>query len=179
MEYIGCSPEEREEILKKFVLFRNPNLPTVRETKDRVFAHYGHERFVKELFCPVVNEPGWIKPAFGTGFYASDVDSEYGWKQWVEDEQFHLDKYLSSFFLFKVKEDARIFHLRTLEDMCNAPEAPNPFGLKGHYLIDFEKLSQYYDAIDYYETSELHYPLYGWDCDTLLVMNPDIIIPIG
>ena len=178
MEYIGCSQERRNAILEQYRFFHNRTIPEIRETKDRVFVHYGHDRFVKELFRPVTNEPRWVKPAFGTGFYASDADAEYGWKEWIEDEHFHLDKYLTHFFMFKLKEDAKIFHLRTLDEMCSAPEAPNPSGIRGRYLIDFEKLAQYYDAVDYYETIELHYPLYGWDCDTLLVMNPDIIIPM-
>lgn len=177
MEYLGTSQEKRESLLKKYELFRNPDLPIIRETKDRVFVHYGHDRFVPELFMPITNVMAWVKP--NGGLWSSDVASEYSWKDWCEIEHFHPEKYDSKFFFFKVKGDARIFHLRTIDDLCNAPEAPNLRELKSNYFIDFEKLAQYYDAIDYYETPELHYPLYGWDCDSFLVMNPSIIRPIG
>ena len=43
---------------------------------------------------------------------------------------------------------------------------------------DFEKmLADGWDAIEFRlsEDSELYWALYGWDCDSILVMNPDVV----
>lgn len=44
--------------------------------------------------------------------------------------------------------------------------------------LDFEKLSRQYDAIEVLisEDNRLYELLYGWDCDSILVMNPNVII---
>ena len=44
--------------------------------------------------------------------------------------------------------------------------------------LDFEKLAQEYDAIEVLISGDpgLYYELYGWDCDSILIMNPEIII---
>ena len=46
-------------------------------------------------------------------------------------------------------------------------------------VFNFEKLVKIgIDAIDV-TINEFYYLLYGWDCDTTLIMNPNIIIPIA
>ena len=44
-------------------------------------------------------------------------------------------------------------------------------------FLDFEKLSKEYDAIEVNisECRDLYYSLCGWDCDSILIMNSDII----
>ena len=55
------------------------------------------------------------------------------------------------------------------------------------YTPDFEEImSLGYDAIDYRLSDEvgafafdsLYWCLYGWDCDSILILNKDIVIPI-
>lgn len=43
--------------------------------------------------------------------------------------------------------------------------------------LDFEKLSETYDAIEVNISSDymLHHKLFTWDCDSILIMNPKII----
>ena len=43
--------------------------------------------------------------------------------------------------------------------------------------LDFEKLSKEYDAIEVFisKDEQLYWDLYGWDCDSILIMNSDII----
>ena len=40
---------------------------------------------------------------------------------------------------------------------------------------DFERVAKDYDFIDF-KVKELYYQLYGWDLDSILVLNPDVII---
>ena len=53
------------------------------------------------------------------------------------------------------------------------------------YKPDFEKImAMGYDVIDYRLSDDisgigkLYWCLYGWDCDSILVLNPNVIIPI-
>jgi hypothetical protein len=39
--------------------------------------------------------------------------------------------------------------------------------------IDYEKLAEEYDAIELVNSSAFREPLPTWDCDCILVMNPD------
>lgn len=43
---------------------------------------------------------------------------------------------------------------------------------------DFEKLSEEYDVIEVLisEDHRLYHMFYGWDCDSIVIMNPNIII---
>lgn len=43
--------------------------------------------------------------------------------------------------------------------------------------IRFRKISQKYDAVEINISSDgkLYWDLCGWDCDSILVMNPDVI----
>lgn len=48
----------------------------------------------------------------------------------------------------------------------------------GKIYLDFEKLRELgIDAIELHliENPELYWTLYTWDCDSVLVMNPDVI----
>jgi len=43
--------------------------------------------------------------------------------------------------------------------------------------LDFNKLKEEYDAIEVFISSDsrLYRALYGWDCDSILIMNKDVI----
>lgn len=173
----------------------------------KIYRHYFKDKESKFSYCdikPIKNlEIPWNKP-YG-GFWASAIDSKYGWKEWCENEGFvcHVDNY----FDFTLKDNAKILYLKTLDDIFNIlkfypmfliqcyqnqalfkyfreQEKYNKDDLIGNIMapeciLNFEKLVKYgYDAIEV-EIDELYYILYGWDCDSILVLNPNAIIPIG
>lgn len=140
--------------------------------QERVYIHYGHKKFDKEMFRPIRNERFWIKPI--GGLWASPVDAKFGWKDWNEREQFR-ECNEDNCFRFTMP-DANIFVIDSVEKMKNLPEAPTM--LRSLYTIDFEEcVKMGYDAIELVLSADrqLYWDLYGWDCDSVIVMNPDKI----
>ena len=48
-------------------------------------------------------------------------------------------------------------------------------------FIDFEKLAeQGWDAVEVKISNDmrLYWALYGWDCDSILIMNPDVVVEV-
>lgn len=113
--------------------------------------------------------------------WASPVKARWGWKDWCESEQFHLDN-LKHSFKFALKKDARVCHIDSVDDLRKLPRSNNNEDDR-LYCIDFEKASKQYDAIELHLSDEpphkfcegLYFQLYGWDCDSILIMNPDIV----
>ena len=148
------------------------------------YIHYGSPSFQPDKFQPIKNyEWGAVKPI--GGMWASPIDAEWGWKQWCEAEEFWLDKLNISFEL-NLSDDARICHLKSVDDLKKLPERQGLFK-STWYCIDFEKAMDKYDAIELHLSEEveddwlgsLYFKLYGWDCDSILIMNPNIIIKRG
>lgn len=151
----------------------------MEKNKD-IYVHYGSNRFERELFLMPINRPDFVisKP-FG-GLWASNIESEYGWKEWCEINEFHLNE-LESNFKFMLSNEANIFHIKNTKDICTLPLIDNLYIITNHKVIDFEKCIQLgIDAIELHlsEDRSLYHDLYGWDCDSILILNPDIIEPL-
>lgn len=156
------------------------------KTKKEVYRHYGHSKFDPEMFQPVTNNEWGNKPHGGL-YSCPTKDVDYSWKDWCIYNEFHTAR-LRKHFDFKLKRGAKVLVIKNIKDLDKLPRFREDtssilFGIG----IDFEKLSKEYDAlmvwiyrssdISYEELSwdGIYYKLYGWDVDTLLVMNPDII----
>lgn len=153
------------------------------------YIHYGSTQF--HTIQPIVNRPLYAKP-FG-GFWASATNAEYGWKDWCEDENFHVES-LKESFTFTLSDDAKIIHLYSSAQLDELPQLQPMPGLENMRnmwaLLDFEALEKEYDgielhlseeqfnvgAIDYFDTG-LYYKLYGWDCDSILIFHDHVVIP--
>ncbi len=75
-----------------------------------------------------------------------------------------------------MSDDAKILQINSVKDIENLPTHKDDFSCSWT-LLDFEKLSKIYDVIEanISNSNELYFALYGWDCDSILVMNPDVI----
>ena len=129
--------------------------------------HYGSSVYKEELFEDIKNE-NWVKPR--GGLWSSPVDSKWGWKDWCEAEQFRECDEENS-FRFKLSS-AKIATIDNLKDLIYLPFQEN-----GRYL-DYETIALNYDAIYLTENGEKEtryttgwVNLYGWDCETVLVLN--------
>lgn len=143
------------------------------------YIHYGHTKFDINLFCPIKNRTMFSKP-FG-GFWASKVNALYGWKDWCENENF-MECSDSCSITFALSDNAKILTINNIKDLKELPKAKQPVEVTGSLFenyIDFEKLLEIgYDAVEVNISSDdrLYMALYGWDCDSILIMNPKIIV---
>ena len=142
-----------------------------------LYVHYGQPAFDRRLFNPVRNIGG-VKP-YG-GLWASPAASPLGWSDWCIENDFRTDS-LKTGFMFCLADDARVLDIYRSDQLDGLPELDA--GRTGWCFLDFEKLAQEYDAVELDLSNEvrdrwdsgLYYRLYGWDCDSILIMNPDII----
>lgn len=138
--------------------------------------HYGCKSFNLDLFKPIENK-NWVKPTGGMQF--SPIESEYGWKEWCESEDFR-DCSEDNCLIVELKQDANIFIIDSLADLLKAP-LYKPYTILSSKVIDFKRLAQNYDCIwltnkGQIETRFSEPNLYGWDCESVLLMNPNCLI---
>lgn len=154
-------------------------------SESKKYIHYGHSSFDRNLFNPIRNREMWVKP--DGGLWASAVDSGYGWSDWCEGNDFNTHR-LQQSFTFKLSESANVMHIRSVTDLDGLPDQKllEYLGKPLWKTIDFEKLlADGVDAIELHLSEEdlcdhdfmcgLYWELYGWDCDSILIMNPDVV----
>lgn len=152
-----------------------------RKGKEVTYIHYGHEAFNPDDFVEISNG-GWIKPKTG-GLWASPVNAERGWKEWCEDECFRECTEDNS-FKFTMRDSSRIFYIDSKEAL--EAFAKRYASSKHDWMhcfmvtnVDFEQMIR--DGWDALEISlsdywELYHALYGWDCDSIVVLNKDAVL---
>lgn len=146
-----------------------------------MYIHYGSDAFDPDRFKKIANCAYFNKPLGDTGFWASPVDAKNGWKTWCENESFNLDAF-DEYFCFELAEGAKVFHIRKGDDIYDLPLIKNPLAASS-VCIDFEEAAKSWDAIEAHISDDpaedyrysIYWLLYGWDCDSILIMNPDII----
>lgn len=145
------------------------------------YIHYGHNSFDRNLFTPISNMDRWVKPS--GGFWASPMDSDYGWGDWCRRNSFHSYRLLE-YFKFKLSENAKVIHIYSSKQLKDLPKTEENMDM--WCCLDFEQLlADGWDAIELHLSEEifedveycggLYWKLYGWDCDSILIMNPDVV----
>jgi hypothetical protein len=143
------------------------------------YIHYGHDKFDKNLFKEIKNREIFVKPS--GGLWASSNYYEISWKKWCINEGFKTDS-LKLFFEFKLSENSKILIIDNADKLYKLPKIKmtnSPILGSYNVYLDFEKLKKDYDAIEVFISKDfdrLYWDLYGWDCDSILIMNKDIII---
>lgn len=151
---------------------------------NKKYIHYGSPAFSKKAFMSITNFEFLNKPR--GGLWASPVDAERSWHDWVKDNEFY-PKRLELSFEFELSENARVLELtpdnvwelplvKNLPEFMTARDRKNPCGMV--MGVDFEALAQEYDVLScsLSENPSLYWSLYGWDCDCILVLNPEVIV---
>lgn len=162
-----------------------------------IYIHYGSTKFDPNKGFPIKNSSDLcIKPQ--GGLWASRTTAECGWKQWCEAECFR-DCIEENSFKFIIKDGFRVETLSNLDQLTKLPpneiaynkiyKRPPPIYNNPHepipdqYFIDFEKcLNEGISAIElcfygleYTTQGNLHYALYGWDCDSIVILDPNCV----
>lgn len=136
------------------------------------FIHMGSDHFDKYRFVPIKNDRDWVKPR--GGLWSSPENSPYGWESWINDNNFTYN--LNSWFKFTLKAGAKVLEITNAKQLEDLPKGETTLH-HSWVVLDFEAIAKEYDAMLVMISSDnqLYWELYGWDCDTLLVFNPDIV----
>lgn len=136
---------------------------------------YGKSSFNQEDFTPIKND-NWCKPR--GGLWTSLINSKLGWKQWCLSEDFEIDKLSTHFLISYTGNTLKIDSLEDAKKMIWEQHKQSYFTI----IPDFEQMQKEgIDAIWLTPQGESEtrfnseYSLYGWDCESVLVMNPDYI----
>lgn len=134
--------------------------------------HYGNYDFDDQKFEEVKNRE-WMKPK--GGLWTSPITSKWGWKDWCNAENFR-ECNISNSFEVKLNENAKILIINSCYDLDKILKISFKLDLIGRKILDYEKLAQQYDAIHLTENGQrkTRYSinnLYGWDCETVFIMN--------
>ena len=121
-------------------------------------------------------------------FWGSPENGTYTWKDFCRDEGFIHYNYC---FKFKLKEDSFIYQVQDIDDLKDIPLTDGKYFGK---IIDFNELrEQGFDGLElfdscighmflpknkYKDISDIETCFNMWDCESIAIWNPDIIIPI-
>lgn len=136
------------------------------------YVHFGARYFDPLKFVWVQNLPHRNKPE--GGLWASSTHANYGWYEWSHDNDDFGHCRFTNAFVFELKPETRILKLKTVEDVKNAAKIGHSTVSCGMICLDFEAISEQYDVIDF-SVAQLYMTMWGWDCDSILVMNPNVI----
>lgn len=143
----------------------------------------GKTELKKELFNKDLTNDGINKPVGGLWSSPYTPGKKYisDWDRFCKEENFDKEDW-SKGIIFKLKDNARIYTIDSYEDLTVlVNKYPNEKSIIRTDALDFNKIAEDYDAIHLTEEGQWKtrntYPntLYGWDCETLLVLNYDSI----
>ena len=155
---------------------------------ENSYVHYGAKFFVRDKFKPIENRDFINKP--DGGLWASSCKAKNSWCTWCVENNFRKPK-LDECFHFSLSKTANILRIESLEDCKELilhpvgymhEEYMNP----NYEVIDYKAcMERGIDAIEYrYDIAcksedfeEIDSIMRGWDCDSILILNPEIIIP--
>lgn len=154
-----------------------------------IYIHYGHKKFVSEQFNNPKNYIPFTKPS--GGLWASPINTSFGWKEYLK-RSLDIELDLEDSFKFILADEANVVHIYSIDDLKRLPLLDYNSITTNIFFIDFEQLlSDGIDAIELHLTEEkilenakenffsgLYFALDAWNCDSILILNKDVIVPI-
>ena len=148
--------------------------------EHKIYVHDGHKKFDRKLFKKITQREHFNKPI--GGLWASPDSSSYNWEQWCKDNDFNKTIGKSKYnkgnqFRFKLKDGARLLSITSSKQVDDLPQIKDNLYGSMFKILDFVELQKDYDAIEILISADhqLYWDFYGWDIDSILVMNPDVI----
>ena len=146
-----------------------------------MYIHYGASNYDQTKFKKIgYDHPLGTKPS--GGLWGTWDTAKYSWKQWCLDNEFKENQ-LASYFRFGLVDNVRILELSEIDDLDSIQVLEKRKFHIGLYPttihIDWYELMKNYDVVrlNYSQNEQLWYRvLYGWDCDSILVLNENVIV---
>lgn len=138
---------------------------------------YGHgNRFSLKKFHPVKNE---FHPKPIGGLWGSPSHSVHGWRNWCINNHWPQD--WNQFFEYTL--DGNILTIDQMADLTRLPwrePFPNLFYPDYETLLKRQHIDALYLTANGVRATHCTWPrhLNGWDCESILVLNPAIVHPI-
>lgn len=149
----------------------------------RQYVHCGASGFDINKFKPVTGIDMVLNKPIG-GFWASPVNTDWGWRNWCEGESFHLDR-LEKSFRFTLRSKANVYHIHPVSynsvfglPMIKEPDINTDSLYRESWCYDWVKIAKLYDAVELHHEEDhwLCRNLFRcWDCDSIVIFNPKII----
>ena len=143
------------------------------------YIHYNSDAYNKErLKKALIDDKLYRRYDKPHGLWASPVNTEIGWKEWCEAEDFNVDR-LEKSFEFTLLPEAKVLTITKLEDIDDFILVED--GLYGPFYLNLPLIYNRYDAMEvivsnnwirFHDTNIF----YSWDVDSICVWNPDIIV---
>ena len=132
-------------------------------------------RFDSTKFHLIENQ-GFIKPK--GGLWSSPVRSSFGWKEYCENVNYNL-KSLLEFFAFSI--EGSVFVVDTYADMMALPwedySSTVPIKLPNYEKMVQSGIDAIFLTVEGNFMTRIKFPsLFGWDCECVLILNPDCVI---
>ena len=144
----------------------------VKENGWRKYIHYGHRKFDREKFVPIKNQSS-VKPI--GGLWCCRCGQKQTWKNWNEHSNFAKCEEKNS-FTFSIAKDTKVLVINSSEELASCGFIKTLE--HGIITLDFERiLSKGIGALEVNISRDqnLYWDLYGWDCDSVLILDPDCI----
>lgn len=142
------------------------------------FVHFGSSRLDRNKFKDISEETycGGLKPRGGLWGSNESLES-YGWREWCIDNEYECDT--SSYFRFRLKDSARLLVVTGDELLEQSHLYAMEYPPSRTYK-DWTSIRERYDAVYMAAGSDrdLYFKYYGWDCDSILVLNFDSIYQV-
>lgn len=153
---------------------------------ENSYVHYGDSAFTRDKFKSIENDDFSNKP--NGGLWASSCKAKNSWSAWCVENNFNRAR-LDECFYFNIADTARILSIESLEDCKKLTLRPvgymhEEYMNPKYEVIDYiDCIKRGIDAIEYkYDIAsqsedfeEIDSIMWGWDCDSILILNPDIV----
>ena len=145
----------------------------------KTYIHFGTNHFDKSFFKPITQRLP-TKP--DGGFWGSPIDGKYTWEKWNIDNDYNDVSENSPKIYFTLISSARVLTINNEESFQQFDKKyklpKTEFDLFDRY--NWKQIANDYDAmeISISDYPALYMKLYTWDCDSICVFNPNVIIQV-
>lgn len=141
-----------------------------KKRQPKTYIHYGNTSFDPTK----TTNPRWDKPA---GFWASPVCSKWGWKDFLETENWRTET-LNKSFQFRLKKGTRILKIHKVQDIYPYLKEQKKTLLDWKWQLDHDALKRNYDGMEVFISDcwglfHNHPLFWSWDVDSLVIWNMD------